>query len=308
MPESISQWSQEFLPSVLLSLTFWTLAAAVAGFLAGSIFFLFLRLIRVYRMKFQLGALVAIVLFLYTVFVTTFACASIGFLESIKRQAEGVLATPDNRAKLGELAGTLSSRSAALAYAYGNKVLESENSEPDLPELLVEMNHFEKGKWGIDLSKSDAAFDQITDEVIQQNYEKLYGMVFKDVGGDKEDSRQQMKSVLDILIKSDKLSSTNLIEPIRKTLADLESKRSRSGPVYADELKAHAGENTAQFITYQLGGIILTQQIFLGVFSAIAVAIPMVLVIIIKILIRVSSRNTKPVNPVSNPGTGHEQT
>ena len=295
MPESIMQWSQEFLPSVLLNLTLWTLGGGAVGFLAGVILFFFLRLIRLYRMKFTLGGLLAFLFFLYTVIVTTVAFGALGFFESIRRQTEHVLDSPENQQMVGEFAATLSSRSAALAYAYGIEAQETGNSDPNLQSLLMKMNSFDKGEWGIDLNRADGAFDQITDEVLQKNYENLYGMVFKDVGGNQDDSREQLKSILDRFVDPEKLSSERLIRPLRATLTDLETRRQTtgtSGPVYASELKAHAGARTSEFMSGKLGGLIFTQQVFIGIIAAVALAIPMVLALLIQIFVMTSKKKT----------------
>ena len=229
--------------------------------------------------------------------MTTLAFGAIGFFESIKRQAENVLESPENQQMVGEFTGVVSSRSAALAYAYGIEAQETGNSDANLPSLLQKMNAYDQGKWGIDLNKSDAAFDQITDDVVRKNYESLYGMIFKDVGGEKDDSREQLKSILDRFVDPDKLTSDGIVKPLRATLADLASQRQTTGPVYANELKAHAGAKTSEFMTGKLGGIIFAQQVFIGIIAAVSLAIPMVLALLIQIFVRASSKKNPPPRP-----------
>ena len=210
MPEYINQWAAEYLPGVIFSFALWTLGAAAVGFLAGIILFLFLRLIGLYRLKFQLGGLVAFLLLIYTAFVTTVAFGSIGFFESAKRQSDEVLASPENRQMLGEVSGALSSRATSLAYAYGIQAQASGETKPNFSALIQKANAFDKGQWGIDLKKSDAAFDQITDEVIQENYESIYGFLFKDIANDENSNLEHVKTALDFLIQPENLTGNGL--------------------------------------------------------------------------------------------------
>lgn len=299
MPESINQWATEYLGSIFLSLALWTVGAAIVGFIAGVVLFFFLRLVRIYRFKFQLGGLVAFLLFVYTVGITTVALGFIGLFESAKRQSETLVSDPENQEMIGQFSGALTSRGAAIAYAYGEGVQSTGNEDPDFAALLKEVQAFDKGEWGIDISKSDAAFDSISDEAIQRNYEKLYELVFKNTAENESDLRNSIKPVLDWFIKPEDLNAQKILSPIRSTLSAIETNRgsqSQSDPVYSKEIKQYTGEKTADFIQTNLTFWIRSQQVFAGIVVIIALAVPVLIIVVLKIVSRSSSKTPPPLS------------
>ncbi len=299
MPESINQWATEYLGSIFLSLALWTVGAAIIGFIAGVVLYFFLRLVRIYRFKFQLGGLVAFLLFVYTVGITTVSLGFIGLLEGAKRQSETLVSDPEKQEMIGRFSGALTSRGAAIAYAYGEGVRSTGNEDPDFAALLKEVQAFDKGEWGIDISKSDAAFDSISDEAIQRNYETLYELVFKNAGNNESDLRNSIKPVLDWFIKPEDLNAQKIVSPMRNTLSEIITKRSsqsQSDPVYSEEIKQHTGEKTANFIRTNLTFWIRSQQVFSGIIIIIALAVPALIIIVLKIVSRSTSKAPPPLS------------
>lgn len=293
MPESINQWATEYLGTIFLSLALWTVGSAIVGFIAGVVLYFLLRLVRIYRLKFQLGGLVAFLLFVYTVGITTVALGFIGLFEGTKRQSETLVSDPENQEMIGRFSGALTSRGAAIAYAYGEGVRSTGNEDPDFAALLKEVQAFDKGEWGIDISKSDAAFDRISDEAIQRNYEKLYELVFKNAGNNENDLRNSIKPVLNWFIKPEDLNAQKILSPIRNTLSAIKTKRSpksQSDPVYSAEIKHHTGEKTTDFIRTNLTFWIRAQQVFAGIVTCIALAVPPLIIVVLKIVSRSSPK------------------
>ena len=297
MPESINQWATEYFGSIFFSLALWTVGAAAVGFFAGLVLFLFLRLVRIYKFKFQLGGLVAFLLFLYTVAVTTAGLATIGLFESASRQSETLVSDPDNQEMIGQFSGAVTSRGVAIAYAYGQHVQSTGNTDPDYPTLLKQIQDFDNGNWGIDHEKSDASFGSISDDAIRKNYESLYELVFKNTGNNVGDLRASIKPLLDWFIKPEELTAERIIRPLRNTLTAIQNDRStteKMKPVFAADLKTHAGEKTADFIRNKLSFWIRAQQVFAATVSIIALGVPIVFVMVFKLATKSSAKKGPP--------------
>jgi len=259
--------------------------------------FLFLRLVRIYKFKFQLGGLVAFLLFLYTVAVTTAGLATIGLFESASRQSETLVSDPDNQEMIGQFSGAVTSRGVAIAYAYGQHVQSTGNTDPDYPTLLKQIQDFDNGNWGIDPEKSDAAFGSISDDAIRKNYESLYELVFKNTGNNVGDLRASIKPLLDWFIKPEELTAERIIRPLRNTLTAIQNDRStteKMKPVFAADLKTHAGEKTADFIRNKLSFWIRAQQVFAATVSIIALGVPIVFVMVFKLATKSSAKKGPP--------------